>query len=951
MINVYGAKTTDFSTLGLAALEPTECTVEETAGGKFELTLVHPIDTALKWTYLQIGNVIKAPCATRQTPLVKITDNVPSGTITTKTRAIYRVKTSTGERLRLRAKPSLTAKVISSYKPGTQVVRLSVSGSWARVVVRKGGATGYMWADNLVFVKNETETVTGSDTVETVSKTIEPTQTREQLFRIYSVEPDVARNTVTVYASHIFYDLQGLIVTGDYSPENVPANTAVTAMLGALSADHDFNVYCTVDAPITGEYTGVSFVKALLDPDTGIVPQTGARIIRDNYDVFIVPDETFDRGMEIRHRKNMTGAIMTTDASSAVTRIRPVGKDKKGNRLLITDNGGWVESTNLNAYPTTRDAEVEYDVQVGSGDGQFKTEELAREELKKRAQQDFANGADLAKVSLEVEFVALENLKEYADYAPMLALYLYDTVRVIAAYAGINAKIRVNGYTYDCLLKRYETVQLGEITDIEQTTYGYEIADGSVSGSKVLPGSMDGNTIMRRASIGYAKIAQAAIDQLSTDAVTAIRADIHKIVSGEITTDQLYADLADLTVATITTAKIDWAEIENLNADIIKAVTARLEKVVAEEITADKLTASIVKAVSAHLDRVVAGNITTDELYAAIAEVTSLYVSTGKFDLATIKNLLSNALILKQGIADSMMITNLAVTSANLLNATIDKLVLKGADGKYYRVFIGSDGTIQTEEVTVTDGEVAAGETEEGRQIVATTANIGDLNATTIKASEAIIGTIFTESLTAGKITANDALIASLTAPIIYTTAIKALGDSLDLSANESIKLTVQGVRDDIDEVSNATETALGLAETAQDTASNARTEAANAQAAADEANENAAAIQTQLELTKNGLAIVQNETIPGLDGRVKTLESGVHISGAEIGIYTSESPYRNTITNSGWTISENGTAIIECAETKLTAPRVQVTDAFIVGGLAWKPGSDKHVRMLKYGR
>ena len=951
MINVYGAKTTDFSTLGLAALEPTECTAEEEAGGKFELTLVHPIDAGLKWTYLQIGNVIKAPCATRQTPLVKITDNVPSGTTTIKTRAIYRVKTSTGERLRLRANPSLTAKVISSYKPGTQVVRLSVSGSWARVVVRKGGATGYMWADDLVFVKNETETVTGSDTVETVSKTIEPTRTREQLFRIYSVEPDVARNTVTVYASHIFYDLQGLIVTGDYSPENVPANTAVTAMLGALSADHDFNVYCTVDAPITGEYTGVSFVKALLDPDTGIVPQTGARIIRDNYDVFIVPDETLDRGMEIRHRKNMTGAIMTTDASNAVTRIRPVGKDKKGNRLLITDNGGWVNSANINAYPTTRDAEVEYDVQVGSGDGQFKTEALAQEELKKRAQQDFANGADLAKVSLEVEFVALENLKEYADYAPMLALYLYDTVRVIAAYAGINAKIRVNGYTYDCLLKQYDTVQLGEITDIEQTTYGYEIADGSVSGAKVLPGSMDGNTVMRRASIGYAKIAQAAIDQLSTDAVTAIRADIHKIVSGEITTDQLYADLADLTVATIKTAKIDWAEIENLNADIIKAVTARLEKVVAEEIKADELTASIVKAISAHLDRVVAGSITTDELYAAIAEVTSLYVSTGKFDLATIQNLLANALILKQGIADSMMITNLAVTSANLLNATIDKLVLKGADGKYYQVFVGSDGTIQTEEVTVTDGEVAAGETEEGRQIVATTANVGSLNATTIKASQAVINTIFTESLTAGKITANEALIASATIPILYTTAITALGNSLDLSANESIKLTVQGVRDDVDAAADAAETALGLAEVAQDAANSAQTAAEAAQETADAATETAAEIQTQLEMTKNGLSVIQTETIPGLDGRVKTLESGVHIEGAEIGIYTSESPYRNTITNSGWVISENGTPIIECAETKLTAPRVQITDAMIIGGLAWKPGTDKHVRLLKYGR
>lgn len=440
-------------------------------------------------------------------------------------------------------------------------------------------------------------------------------------------------------------------------------------------------------------------------------------------------------------------------------------------------------------------------------------------------------------------------------------------------------------------------------------------------------------------------------DRLIAALIDAMQLRAENISSTTIDTDKLTAAVAEIINASIRRIDAGTIKADLLTASIVSAVTARLQEVVADNITADELTASIVKAVSAHLDRVVAGSITTDELYAAIAKVTSLYVGTGKFDLAEIKNLLSNALILKQGIADSMMITNLAVTSANLLNATIDKLVLKGADGKYYRVFVGADGTIQTEKVTVTDGEIEAGETEEGRQIVATTANVGSLNATTIKASQAVINMIFTESLTAGKITANEALIASATIPILYTTAITALGNSLDLSANESIKLTVQGVRDDVDAAADAAETALGLAEVAQGAANSAQTAAEAAQETADAATETAAEIQTQLEVTKNGLSVIQTETIPGLDGRVKTLESGVHIEGAEIGIYTSESPYRNTITNSGWVISENGTPIIECAETKLTAPRVQITDAMIIGGLAWKPGTDKHVRLLKYGR
>ena len=1091
MINIYSAKETDFASLGITALEPIECTVEEQAGGKFELTLVHPIDDDLKWTYFQVGNILKAPCATRQTPLVRITDNVPAGTTTTKTRAIYKVQTSTGERLRLRAKPSLNAKIISSYKPGTQVVRLSVSGDWARVVVRSGGATGYMWADDLVFVKNETETVTGSATVETVSKVIEPVQTRDQLFRIYSVAPDVKTNTITVLASHISYDLQGVIVVGTCTPQGASAKDVVDYALAHASANHEFNFYCTVTDPVTADYSDTSLVKMLLDPESGIVKQTHARIIRDNFDIYILPDEVIDRGVEIRHRKNMLGAIMTTDTSGVVTRILPIGKDKDGDRLWLTENGGWVESKYQSAYPIAHDAAIEYDVSVGKGDGQFATDDLARAELKKRAQADFANGIDLASVSLEVEFVALENTREYAAYAPLLALFLYDTAGVIAAYAGINAKLRMTSYIFDCLLKRYNSAKLGDITDIEQTTYGYEIADGTVTGSKILPGSVDGNTIMRRASIGYAKIAQAAIEQLAADAIVAVRADIHKLVADEITADQLYVDLAKLAVAQITAANIEnaninWAEIKDLNAEIAKIVTAQIKDATITSAQISDLNAEVAKIAEAKIANATISTAQIDNLAAVIASAVHLEVQTGNFTLAEIKNLLSNALILQEGAADSMMITNLAVTSANLLNATIDKLVLKGSDGKYYRVFIGADGTIQTEEVTVTDGEIAAGETGDGRQIVATTANVGSLNATTVKASQAIIGTIFTESLTAGKITANEALIASMTAPLLYTTAITALGNSLDLSANESIRLTVgsslatatveyalsdsrteapetgwsatapewvdgkymwqrttwtkrdgtktvsdptciagatgakgedgtgiasvtaeyylstskdeptggewldtppawttgkymwtrtkityknppstettepvcdstweitNGLKDDIDAVSNAAETALGLAEVAQDAANGAQETANGAQESANQANERASILETQLTLTQEGLSIVRTETIPGLEGRVETIESGVHIAGSEIGIYTSDSPFRNTITNNGWVISEDGAPIITCAETKLTAPRVMVSDAFIIGGLAWKPGTDKHVRLLKYGR
>ncbi len=424
---------------------------------------------------------------------------------------------------------------------------------------------------------------------------------------------------------------------------------------------------------------------------------------------------------------------------------------------------------------------------------------------------------------------------------------------------------------------------------------------------------------------------------VSARAIAARSITAQKIDSGAVNTEALAA-------GAVTAEKIAAGAVD---AQSIHAISAHLENVVSRKMQTDALYAALIRAQTLAAQSITADSIQTDAFASALARVVSLAAGTGEFDSATVENLLSSALILQQGIADSMLITNLAVTSANLLNATVDKLVLKGSDGKYYHVFVGANGAISAQETTVTQAEIDAGQTADGRQITATTANVAELNAQTVKAKEAVIGTIVTESLTAGKITATEAVLASAVIPTIYTDTITALGNSLNLSANQSIIATVEGATDPISE---AVGTAHGLAEAAQASANNAQTSANNAQATADALQEATATIQTQLIQTKDGLSVVQT-TQSELDGRVKTLESGVHIEGAEIGIYTSDSPYRNTITNSGWEISEHGTPVITCAETKLTAPRVQITDALIIGITAWKPGTDKHLRLLKYGR
>ena len=68
-ICIYAPDAQDFSTNGLGILTPLECTIEEQAGGMYELKLVHPIDYAGRWTHIQTGCVIKAPAPVRESPL------------------------------------------------------------------------------------------------------------------------------------------------------------------------------------------------------------------------------------------------------------------------------------------------------------------------------------------------------------------------------------------------------------------------------------------------------------------------------------------------------------------------------------------------------------------------------------------------------------------------------------------------------------------------------------------------------------------------------------------------------------------------------------------------------------------------------------------------------------------------------------------------------------------
>ncbi len=488
MITLHAANAADVAGLGLGVLNPKGCTVTEEGNGMYELLVRQPIRHDGKHALLETFRLIKAPVPVREAPFTA-TIEVP-GT-TTVNRDIYRIDTTM--RLYMWSAPSIDSKRLQTYAPGTEVIKLEDAGEdsthkWMKAQVREGGAIGYFareekvggsWLVYLTYVRTETETAVGDNP----GSLITPTQAREQLFRIYSVERNAAHNIVTAYAQHIFYDLRGVIVNSDYVADDVPANVAVAQIFALADHSHPFSVYCGVTETISGDYTGRNLIDCLLNAEDGILTQVNAHLIRDNYSIYIVPGNAErDRGIRIQRGKNLLKANLTTDIADVVTRIIPVGTKEDGTPLV----GAAVDSEHINEYPLINTRRIAYNVTVS--DIQNETQALIK--LQNLAKAEYATGIDEPTVTLDAAFVRTELLPEYAAIASNNALHMFDEVAVIDNHARINGKLRMTAYTYDCLLKRYTDTELGRIVYKPEEDPGIEVSNtftasltGTYSGS------------------------------------------------------------------------------------------------------------------------------------------------------------------------------------------------------------------------------------------------------------------------------------------------------------------------------------------------------------------------------------------------------------------------------------------------------------------------------------
>ena len=780
MICVYPAACTDFSGNGLGVVRPQSCTVTETLNGEWELTLVHPIDEYGKWKRLGEGNILRAPVPAAMTPRIQI--SVPGED---SRRDVYRVDTDTpeasvrGGTLRLRTGPGEGYSVLKQYANGTEVQVLSKTNAQWYEVVLPDGKRGYMSTTFLRYVRTE------GSVSEAVNAVVASRQLRDQPFRIYRVVPELGK--VTVYARHILYDLLDNMVRSLKPSSSAVGASVVQGLSSACLSGHGFTFYSDLTSTAQDvSLENVNPVEALLG-EGGLAEKYGGELTRDWFDVFLVRRVGVDSDVQIREGKNLTGISYDVDETSVVTRIMPTGEDADGNLLYLPEL--YIDSPNLGAYthPRWMHLAVAEAKEVAEGEN-YKSLTACHEAMRTAAQAEFDKGCDLPAVTLKVDFVNCVDTEEYRQYAFLQNIFLGDSVRVVARRIGVEVSLRMTQYTYDCLTQKYTAVTLGTAADTLEGSMisARQLASGSITGMKLALNSVGsgqlqsgsvGSLQIKNAAIGSAHIqdacitrahiAEALIDTLSVNALTAVTAKIKELAAGSVTTDDLYASVAmiaaaQLTTANIVSADIQWADIEALTASIAQISKAQITAAAIDEANIDWAA------------------ITT--LTAATAEIVKAQMRTADIDWSHIKDLATDTAIITQGTAGELYIARLAVTEANMVSLTVGELVVKGSDGHFYALSVDEGGQVVTTLKQIANDDVADQSIDGGEKIIEGTITAGTLNVQDIFADNAVIRSLIAANLDVDTLFAREATVAALNA--------------MDITSNTYLKLMVSGKAD-----------------------------------------------------------------------------------------------------------------------------------------------------------
>lgn len=570
-----------------------------------------------------------------------------------------------------------------------------------------------------------------------------PPRLQEQLFRVVEVNED--DDCVTITARHVWYDnLQNHTL---WKPTETESYTAAQCARNILSnAISPANTRVASDCTDTKvgkdlDFERKNIVEAFLDPEKGLCAKFGLSLIRNNWDCYVLKNVGYDRGFVVEDGKNLLGVERKENLDPVVTRCCPVAKDEQGNLVWLNNNGvKWVDSPNhFNDYSYPR-VEI-YDTKLQIGKDGVTTQNVQAKLLEAGQNRYSVDHADLPTVEMTIEFISLGDTEEYAQYRGLDKVYLYDIISIKDKVRGYQYTAQVVGVEHDILTGMLNSVTIGKLDNWDGTrkiavwqvpeVSGENIRLKSILAGSFSPGAIMGDDIAT-GGVKWIHLDAASIDQLTTQQLNALNANIKTLIAGSLTAD-------DIAAGSITADRID---VEDLAAAFIEV----------------------------------------NVLEAAIAAIAEAEIGSANIGFAQIKDADVQNLIAHDAVTDRYFIDKLAVRSAQMVQATVGELIIKASDNKYYRLDINAQGALSPTDVTssLTNAEKTAGVTSDGHSaIIETDLTVGDLSASNMKAINALIDKLTASRIDVQELFARQATITQL--------------NTVDIRGNTYLQLMVAG--------------------------------------------------------------------------------------------------------------------------------------------------------------
>ena len=565
-----------------------------------------------------------------------------------------------------------------------------------------------------------------------------PTRLQDQLFRIYEVEE--SEDYVTVHARHVWYDNLQNYTTWEPTKDTQYTGAAVcrNILTNAVSpTESNVASDCTDTKPGSEfDYARKNIVECFLDPENGVCAKFGLSLIRYNWDFYCLKAVGYDRGYVIQDKKNLLGVTRTESIENVVTRVVPIGMNKKGDLVWLNHNGKkYVDSQYINDYSHPR-VEIYYTgLRVGQDDV---TDANINAKLLEAAQKRFTEDkVDIPEITMTINFLSIGDTEEYSQYRGLDKVYLYDIVTIKDTTRGYEYSAQVVGVKHDILTGMLTSITLGTINNSDgvrkiASWQVPEVSGENIRLKTIMAGAFQAGAInaddIANGAVQWIHIDAASIDQLTTEQLEALQANIHQLIAGSITADDIAAGsitALELAANAVTTDKLS-----------ANAVTAA--KLAANAVTADAIDTDSITAINAKL---------------GVAEIATAAIRNADIDYAHIVRLDAQgatveSLIARDAVTDKYFIDKLAVRNAQMVQATVGELVIKASNNKYYRLDVAANGSVSPTEVTPSASEIESGVTSDGHgSIIETDLTVADLSASNMKAINALI-----DKLTASRI-------------------------------------------------------------------------------------------------------------------------------------------------------------------------------------------------------